>query len=384
MSDSASSTPPFDSVSAKRLLDQFAVSQAADLALSGSYTSAESLLRELIQRSDAPTEALDLLARICAQQGRVVEAAELWRRALDADPANSAYQAAMVRLNRMQQRPVWLTFLWPAVLAVAVVILCFGAFQIQAGRHQAELASLERRIEQASDSAAKVRDVGILSQSVNDLKSQQNDLQAQIQQARGELKVLARTSASIAKTTQDLLAALSHQSSLTPSDFPKAVARNEQAGGSSPLRLDIEIAGVAAIQHGDCWIVQFQEGLFDHDDHFRVGSEALLNSVAESLARSQERIFIEVVGSVVDEARTASSTKAAGREALGLVRAKRVTQFLSGLGLFRLGALRTATEYGQDFDLSFGPATNEFTKYGVVLRISAPEGVTAARTEDLK
>jgi methyl-accepting chemotaxis protein len=113
----------------------------------------------------------------------------------------------------MQQRPLWLTVLWPAVLALAVIVLGFIGLQIQSTRHRAELARLEARIDQTFDAAAKSSDVGRLSQAVNDLKGQQRDLQGQIEQARRELKGLASATARIAKTSRDLLDAWSRQNS---------------------------------------------------------------------------------------------------------------------------------------------------------------------------
>src|SRR5665213_309961 len=117
MSNPSNITAPFEPAAAKQLLDQFAVSQAAELALSGNYGSAESVLKDLAQRHDAPCEALDLLAKICAQQGRLLEAAGFWRRALDKDPGNAAYQSALARLNKLQSRPIWVQAVLPVALS---------------------------------------------------------------------------------------------------------------------------------------------------------------------------------------------------------------------------------------------------------------------------
>jgi outer membrane protein OmpA-like peptidoglycan-associated protein len=134
---------PFEPAGAAELLDRFRVSQAAELALSGNSDSAESLLRELIQRPDAPVEALHLMAKICVQQGRVAEAGKLWQRAIESDPSNAACQAAVVRLNRMQRRPLWFTLLWPAVLASLVLAVFLFAWRIQSAHSHREFARLE-------------------------------------------------------------------------------------------------------------------------------------------------------------------------------------------------------------------------------------------------
>ena len=66
---------------ARTLLDKIRLSEAVELARSGSYSAAERLIAAL-PASDASiaTEALDLQARICVQQGRVGEAADCWPR----------------------------------------------------------------------------------------------------------------------------------------------------------------------------------------------------------------------------------------------------------------------------------------------------------------
>jgi tetratricopeptide (TPR) repeat protein len=207
-------TAPFEPAAAKRLLDQFTVGQAADLALSGSYSSAESLLKDLVQQPEATTEVLDLLAKIYVQQGRALEACGLWRRALEKDPGNLACQAALVRLNRMQQRPLRFMILWPALFALAVIVICLATLQIQSARRNAEMARLEDLVKQASAAAAKSSDVNRLSQSVDSLKIQQAATENQIEKTHHELQGVARASAGIAKTTNEILSKLSRQNSL--------------------------------------------------------------------------------------------------------------------------------------------------------------------------
>ncbi len=133
----------FESDRAAQLLEQFSVSEAAELALGGKYDAAEALLRELVQRPDAPVEALDLMAKICVQQGRVVEAGELWGRAVARDPGNSGCRAGLARLNRLQRRPVWFTFLWPLIVGIVALAGIFLVLRMQSERSRGELARLE-------------------------------------------------------------------------------------------------------------------------------------------------------------------------------------------------------------------------------------------------
>lgn len=85
----------------ENLLIQLILAQATILARAGRYAEAEQLLTGLPDEQEAPA-ALDLHARICAQQGRWSEAREHWERALQLDATNEAYAAGLLRLEAEQ------------------------------------------------------------------------------------------------------------------------------------------------------------------------------------------------------------------------------------------------------------------------------------------
>jgi flagellar motor protein MotB len=102
------------------LLGQALLSRAIALARRGRYDSAELVLTGLPR--DLP-EALDLLAKIRAQQGRMPEAAELWKAALRIDPGDMRFRNA---LRKAEQRP-WSLWTRPLVAAcLAIVLLVAG------------------------------------------------------------------------------------------------------------------------------------------------------------------------------------------------------------------------------------------------------------------
>jgi flagellar motor protein MotB len=80
---------------ARRILGQLLLAKAAGLSREGRYREAEGLLDQ--ENGDAPT--LDLLARIRAQEGRLRDAEIFWRRALELDPGNETYIAALRRIS---------------------------------------------------------------------------------------------------------------------------------------------------------------------------------------------------------------------------------------------------------------------------------------------
>lgn len=136
MSPDSSPQPPLLDADSARLLDEFALCQAAELARRGAFDGAESLLQPLLKRTDASLTAMDLQARICAQQGRLQEAARWWQKVLDRDPTHAAAQAGLARLNRMQRRPVALQMAWPLIVG-ALVLVGVSCLAVRQARHRA-------------------------------------------------------------------------------------------------------------------------------------------------------------------------------------------------------------------------------------------------------
>jgi len=86
---------------------QLVLARAAALAREGHYRAAEELLSASATEGENAA-ALDLRARICAQQGRYSDATDFWLRAAQLDPANREYAAALRLLARSEGRSSWL------------------------------------------------------------------------------------------------------------------------------------------------------------------------------------------------------------------------------------------------------------------------------------
>ncbi len=149
---------------ARTLLDKIRLSEAVELARTGSYSAAERLIADLQVAPDAAvaTQALDLQARICAQQGRAGEAADCWRKALQKEPANLAYQAALARLSKLQRRPLWLGPVSIALVGAGVVAAGTMALSWQAHRDREDYA----RLGQAVVDAVRVEGLEALRQLI--------------------------------------------------------------------------------------------------------------------------------------------------------------------------------------------------------------------------
>lgn len=95
------------------------------LASAKHYAEAESLILSDAEVAKTP-EALDLLARVRAEQGDVAEARRLWREILLTQPDNKAAKAALRNLGKPPRRR-WLLALgvaggWVAALVVGLAV----------------------------------------------------------------------------------------------------------------------------------------------------------------------------------------------------------------------------------------------------------------------
>jgi len=151
------------------LSQSVALSRAALLARRGRLARAEALLLPLAADPQAPAAALDLLARVYAQQGRLEQAQAMWARAVEKAPADPRYRAALDLCARLKQsgRPLR-PFRWAmlaaragralgVLLAVALVIgFLMGLMRLgeQVGGLMDDVAKLEEAAAAAAAAAA--------------------------------------------------------------------------------------------------------------------------------------------------------------------------------------------------------------------------------------
>jgi len=137
---------------ASRLVPLLLVSNARALARAGKYSDAESTLSQLGPEDRASSGALDLLARIRAQQGRLREAEDLWTQLSTRDAGNEEYRAALRRIATLQRRPAWLSFA-AVVTAGLILIACTALALLKLKNYVSDLrATLQSEVIRASGS----------------------------------------------------------------------------------------------------------------------------------------------------------------------------------------------------------------------------------------
>jgi len=84
-----------DSASSSQQMVRDILKRAALLARKGNHVEAENLLEPLCNNDNLRIEAIDLLAKVYAQQGKTDQAQALWLKALQRDPSNIYFLSAL-------------------------------------------------------------------------------------------------------------------------------------------------------------------------------------------------------------------------------------------------------------------------------------------------
>jgi hypothetical protein len=93
------------------------------LAREGNYTEAEHRLHDWMKLHAENAALLDLLARICVQQGKLDEAKRSWRAAERLDPGNDQHRAALKKLGDVQSRAGWLPLMLLSSRAIVLMLI---------------------------------------------------------------------------------------------------------------------------------------------------------------------------------------------------------------------------------------------------------------------
>lgn len=108
--------------SAISLLSKALLPKAAELARAGKYLEAECLLEHLIQEGNELPVIFDLMARIRAQQGRLLEAQSYWADAIQLSSSKDIYRTALKRIEHLQTGPPWIGRIRQLILGLVILL----------------------------------------------------------------------------------------------------------------------------------------------------------------------------------------------------------------------------------------------------------------------
>jgi type VI secretion system protein ImpK len=307
---------------------QAALASAAQVARAGRLDDAAELLAGLPTEVGAAPAVRDLLARIRAQQGRLLDAADCWKRALEMDPGNEASREGLRRIERMQSRPLWVGMVLPvaAAAAAALIVWLVGA----ASRDEA------RRSREAF---------------------------------RAEAAELLRVSAREAAAPE---ASVPAPAAEAPPAAPPAPPREPPpAAGSVLPPLALEIPGVTVRTQQNAVVVQFDEGLFLSAATLKPEAVTLLAALGQRLQPHAARISVQVRG-CTDNTPVAEGWIFADNDALGKARALAAADCLRLQGGLPATAL-TAESGGGEAPYPNDTPQNMLRNRTALIRISAHE-----------
>lgn len=126
------------------------LSVAANLARLGRYDEAQPWLVEAAKEPSLRPSALDLQARIFAQQGRYLEAERCWLEAVRLEPRNPSFRKALDALTKQRRPLLWLRpLVAAAALALASAAIGYLACAVQeSGTQQSRLEHQVEAIQQ--------------------------------------------------------------------------------------------------------------------------------------------------------------------------------------------------------------------------------------------
>ena len=397
--DSKITTPSEDSPSSFEL-DFLAASR---LAATGRLEEAKALLSPNGLVPPTP-QSIDLLARIAVQAGDIIQARKLWQAALHSDPAYEPAKKALDSLNSSwfaqaaSKRVVYLVFVTlvgclafvggmalfnlvpitvsqptsstldrfpssasreatseqakPHESTITVnandsaepLQLLKEAVELHAGQIEEQIKSLQKTQGQILNEQDKMLEqVAILNTTNQALFAQQNSALEMAKQTHGELRLLSESYANDRR--------LLTNATVVPASLPS---------------LNLSLDGITIHPQCGVWNICFNSALFDRDDHLKIGSKSLIESLAMALVRTQEKIHIQVVGYADNELPTWPWSKPLDDAILGQLRADRVKAILARLSLFPSNALSATNGLSDDLPHPGDSRRNRT----VVLRIS--------------
>lgn len=284
---------------AQSLLNQLTLARARALARAGLYRAAEQLLYAPGKEANSAPEALDLRARILAQQGRFDEAEKLWAQASALEPANAAYVNALRRVNKRQRHPALRR------ATVLTLVLCLSAVALVFALRRFRAQTGAQPPQEAATQAGKINEP---------------------------------TPSEASGRRQE-------------SSPPASVSPDWQA-----LAVDLDVAGTTQSKDTNGVLIEFDEGLFARGTILKPVARERLAQLGSKLKSRADNISIEIIG-LTDDLPLPFNSRYKDNIVLGMERARVVYDYLrnsAGLGsqTLTIGSLGEQTEDGSKITLA--------------------------------
>jgi flagellar motor protein MotB len=380
VSDQEPQLPTQAQISLEKYFADMRFARATELAQLNRLVEAEMLLSPDGIPPDNSRE-LDLLARIAVRNRKFAEARQIWEKILRNDPTDESAKAALSGLNLSsiafiiaKRVAFFLGIVVGLGLAAIGLMATFAHFHKMEARSLGSIPSQAQQAEVQSHTPAHEPSVPLaipdsslqtLSAIARELSNNIVDRLQRIQDEQSgalmaEIKLLQTNQTTISKSQNDVaveMGTLSQSLETLVTQQRNVEKRIEQAQKEihalyaanelamqaltnvrpavvREAHLGFNLKGITLISLQGTWIIRFDKGLFDRDDHLKMGARDLLRSAAKALVQTQDKLRVEVIGFADNEVPTWPWSKVLSDERIGLIRSKKVQQFLEGLDIF--------------------------------------------------
>ena len=227
---------------------QSKLAESAELARSGNYGQAEGLLKTVMDWQKSAL-ALDLMARICVQQGKVEDAAQYWESAIKLSPSNLSYQSGLEYATKLKRPISNISRVLTWVLGISVLLALIFVFTL------------------VSKQASKQEPSSIVSNN-----AQISTLQSQ---------VLGLYHAPMIEVTSTIVPT----ATFVPTSTPNGLAE-----------ISITVSGLKTANYGDAVIVYPEKEMFVYTWSLTPDARTMITELGHQLEPYAARISITLVG----------------------------------------------------------------------------------------
>ena len=261
------------------LLNQSIIAQSAELARQGNFTAAEELLLPLVEQEPSHM-ALDLLARIKAQQGKYESARQLWEKAILISPECPDCKAGLERIRLMHQPRSY--NLVGKVTVQTLLMLCSISLIItiffQVGQIKRSVASFQMPTLIPEENSLPLE----LSNALSQQEIQQRKIMDQLQANQTDL--------------QEISMRIDQLEMIPPAPPPIPTSQAILLNG-----IKIDVPGVKQNVQGDKLVLKFDDGLFLYNWLLSESARNTLKLVGYQLEPWAGEINIQVIGFIDDQ-----------------------------------------------------------------------------------
>lgn len=252
---------------------------ARDHAIRGDYASAQSILIDHIRKFDNPL-AMDLLARVYAQQGLLHEANQMWKNAITLDPNNLEFAEGLAFLARVNKKSIRKQYNWKLLyLLCGLVLFVYFGFTIKSRFDNldfsiSQLQSLNNDVSMMNQDLPT--DYQPLLENQNIILNKLSNLDAYYQEIKDDIGV-----------NKQILEVIEENS-----DPNKPIIEETP----TVINLSLNIPGTTLIQSDTSYILRSDETLFLYGSTFTNYGQSMFNQLGQQLDPFIGQIQIKVIG----------------------------------------------------------------------------------------